>query len=186
MAGDRKRKTHQRLADRALIAKLRLQGKTVDEIAAMLGVTSRTIQRDLAAIHEEWKTQTLTDTTDLKAREAARLDMLEAEAYAAWERSKQDWQKKTVEDRPGAGSKTAGRHAKIETGSSPGDPRFLSTLLQIQARRATLLGLDAPQKTALTDPTGEEDRTPMVFPVPPELSLEQWQAACQAALKPKH
>ncbi len=186
MAGDNKRKKAQMLADRALMAKLRLQGKTAADLAAMFSLSERQVYRELAAIAADWKAQTLADTADLKAREAARLDMLEAEAYAAWERSKADWQKKTVEDRPGAGSKTAGRHAKVETGTSPGDPRFLSALLSIQARRATLLGLDAPQKTALTDPTGEEDRTPMAFPVPPELSLEQWQAACQAALKPKH
>ena len=43
-------------------------------------------------------------------------------------------------------------------------PKFaaVTALLKIAERRAKLLGLDMPTKTAFTDPTGEKDATPSV------------------------
>jgi hypothetical protein len=181
-----KRSKTQRALDLEKVAKLRLMHRTNMEIAAELGVCERTIQRDLRKIEAQWQEAAAQDIGAIKARELAKLDALEAEAAAAWQRSKQENQKRIVEERPGIGGK-ASRVARIETSQGTGDPRYLTTILSIMERRARLIGADAPAKHALTDPTGTEDRTSMMaFPVPPDLTLEQWQAHCQKALQPKH
>lgn len=47
--------------------------------------------------------------------------------------------------------------------------------LKIMARRAALLGLDAPQKHAATDPTGNEEREPGVVLIPQGYAdVDEW------------
>ena len=181
-----KRTKTQRAADRQQITRLRLLGRTNAEIATAIGVSERTIQRELRLAEADWNEAAAQDMARVKARELAKLDLLEREAIDAWLKSKEPYSKRVVEDRPPAVGKGApGRYARIETGQGHGDPRLLATVLSIMERRARLLGSDAPAKHALTDPTGTEDRAPVAFPLPPELTLDQWTAACQAALRPK-
>jgi DUF1680 family protein len=141
--GTNARTREKRAADMAEMARLRLFGYQQTEIAAKLGLNQATVSRDLAKIAERWKAQAVTDLDAVRARELAKLDALEVEAYEAWIASKADTQKKVVEDRPG---KSGGKFAKIETTQNVGDPRFLQAILAIQDRRAKILGFDAPAK----------------------------------------
>lgn len=175
MPGD-KRPPAKRLADRAAIASMRARCYTRAQIAAELGLSLATIKREWKLITAEWQAAMLEDADQVKARELAKLDALEEEALRAWEKSKQDYQKRIVEEKPGSSKHTGGRYAKVETGKSNGDPRFLQVLLSIQERRARLLGTDKPIKVASTDPTGEHESKAYAFPVPPQLSPEEWQA----------
>lgn len=80
-------------ADRALVAKLYLQGKTQAEIAEELSsirtytLTQQTISDDLKALVKEWRKQRFDDIDELKGEEISRLNRVEAEAWSAWFRS---------------------------------------------------------------------------------------------------
>lgn len=137
------RTNEQKAADRKQIAALRLFGHSQDAIAEKTGLSQATVSRDLAVVVEQWKSEAKGTMEEIKAKELAKLDELEKEAYAAWIGSKQETQKKVVEDRPG---KSGGKFAKIETEKTNGDPRFLQALLAIQDRRAKILGFDVPVK----------------------------------------
>lgn len=139
---------------REQIAAMRLRHVKTADIAAALGISDATVKRELRKVEAEWLAASQEAIDQIKARELQKLDMLEAEALSQWERSKKDYQKRVVEDRPAAGKGNPGRFAKIETGEQTGDPRYLQVLLQIQDRRAKLIGADAPQKIAPTNPDG--------------------------------
>lgn len=141
--GTNARTREKRAADMAEMARMRLFGYQQTEIAAKLGLNQATVSRDLAKIAEQWKAQAVTDLDAVRARELAKLDALEVQAYEAWIASKADTQRKVVEDRPGKGG---GKFAKIETTQNVGDPRFLQAILAIQDRRAKIQGFDAPAK----------------------------------------
>ena len=137
------RTKEQRAADLKEMARLRLFGHSQTAIAEKLGVGQATVSRDLAEIVKGWKAEAVADMDEIKAKELAKLDALEVEAYEAWQGSKKESQKKVVEDRPG---KSGGKFAKIETTQNDGDPRFLQALLAIQDRRAKIQGFDVPVK----------------------------------------
>jgi hypothetical protein len=160
MPGDRRTKD-QRRADRERIAKLRLKHKTIAEIAEETVLSIPTINRELAIIRKEWKASAIEAIDEIKARELASLEMMEAEVLVEWERSKKDWQKKVVEDKPVGTRGGGGKSAKIETGGQTGDPRYMQVLLGIKDRRAKILGTDAPTKVAPTTPDGSAPYKPM-------------------------
>lgn len=160
MPGD-KRSKDQRRVDRATIATLRLKHKTIEQISQEIGLSIATVKRELIIIRKEWQAASLEAIDEIKARELASLDMMEAEVMVEWERSKADYSKKVVEDRPPGAKGGGGRFAKIETGGQTGDPRYMQVLLGIKDRRAKILGTDAPTKVAPTTPDGSEPYKPM-------------------------
>jgi hypothetical protein len=148
------RTPEKRAADLKEMARLRLFGHSQTEIAERLGIGQATVSRDLAEIVKGWKAEAVSDMDEIKAKELAKLDALEVEAYGAWVGSKKESQKTVVEERPGKGTKddkpdrggNLGKFIKIEKQTSDGDPRFLQALLAIQDRRAKILGFDVPVK----------------------------------------
>jgi hypothetical protein len=85
---------HRIAARRARVAELVLQGVPNDyEIALRLGLSGDTGRRivayDRAALLTGWKAAAVRDLDAAKGRELARLDLIESEAWAAWEKSKQ-------------------------------------------------------------------------------------------------
>jgi len=78
------------LNDRVNIAKWYLQGKTQNEIALKIGVTRQQISYDLKKIMEEWKQERLKDFEERLLAELCKLDLIESEAWEAWEKSKTD------------------------------------------------------------------------------------------------
>lgn len=179
-----KRTKSEVLRDRELIAKLRLRNRTLNGIVQDTGLSLATVKREIQAIEAEWRASANEAVSEIKARELRKLDQIETEAWAEWERSKLDWFKRMQRD--GSGSEESGpiHETKEEVGGRIGEPRFLQIIVQVQERRAKLLGADKPAKHALTDPEGEEERTGvMAFPVPPEMTPEQWTQWVQS-LKP--
>lgn len=86
----------------------------------------------------------------------------EALALKGWRRSVQDRVKKTATQRATAGPGGAPER-RVETEGQAGDPAFIGQMLKAQQtrlniveRRCKLLGLDAPEKHALTDPQGKD------------------------------
>jgi transcriptional regulator with XRE-family HTH domain len=151
-----RRTREKRAKDRAEIARLALFGNiTQQEIAEKVGLNQATISRELKAVRDEWRKSAVQDINDVIARELQKLDALEIEVLTEWERSKRDWQKKVVEDKPRGGGQS-GKSARIESGGQCGDPRYIQSLLGIQDRRAKLLGTDKPHKVAPTTPSGDD------------------------------
>lgn len=148
MPGIRRTKV-QRLKDREQIAGLLLRSHTLVRIAEITGLSYKTIQREVRVLEAEWRDAASADIAEVQVRELRRLEQIESEAWAEWERSKQDYEKR-VSQSGGEG----GGYDKTETGGRLGDPRYLQAALAAHERRCKLLGLDAPQKIAPTNPDG--------------------------------
>lgn len=137
-------------ADRALLSELFLQGYSYSIIAerinsraaeAGLGytITAQQVYYDVKKMLVEWKRQQFDNIDEYITAELKKLDRIEVEAWEAWERSKNE----RVTDKLRSGDKS---YIEKVTEQLNGDPRYLSLLLDVQQRRAKLLGFDAPLK----------------------------------------
>lgn len=127
------------LERRKNVAKRYLRGETQWEIARAFEVDQATISTDLKAIQQEWLAQAVLDRGEWTARELARIDEVERNAWTAWSRSQEDAQVLRAKMR-GQQSETE----KVSKGQA-GDPRYLEIVLKCVAKRCELLGLDAPK-----------------------------------------
>ena len=82
---------------RQLVADLYVRGWNQVSIAQEVGVGQPTISTDLKAIRREWRESTVRDFDTARAVELRKLDRVEREAWAAWERSQEhaEWTKVT-------------------------------------------------------------------------------------------
>jgi hypothetical protein len=83
-----------------------------------------------------------------RAQELQKIELIEREAHAGWDRSQKPAQSAVIE---GEGNQQPSRKT---VRNQSGDPRFLDVLLKCVERRSEILGLDAPQKVAPTDTEG--------------------------------
>lgn len=165
MAAPKTRK-HERERIKAEIARLRIQGKTLPEIGALLGGYSKqAISYHWRKIEDGWKQSAQADIALYKGRQLDEITVLREEAWEAWKRSQRDAEasgSKLVRDADGtAKGKKRGASGRQESfmrkEGQVGDPRFLQIIDDVARREARLLGLDAPQKIAPTDPTGDKE-----------------------------
>jgi len=133
---------------RQRVAELFLQGWNQDAIGRELSISQPQVAGDLKKVNESWRESAIRDFDEARNQELARIQRLEREAWAAWERSQQPSQSATVNGE--AGSQTARRTVKHQHG----DARFLDIVLRCIEARRQLLGLDAPAKIAPTTPDG--------------------------------
>jgi hypothetical protein len=132
-----KRSEAERERDRVEIARLYLRGWSHQAIADRVNeqypiecqISRSQITYDIGVIVERWRESELADIDQAKARELAEIDQLEKTAWDFWDNSPQDAE--------------ALRALK-------------SAVSDCIDKRARIWGLYAPTKTALTDPTGEE------------------------------
>lgn len=154
MAKTGNKRTPQQLeADRAQVAVWYCQGKTQVWMGAQLGLSQQQISYDLKAIRKEWAANYI-DFGEAKERELAKIDHLELTYWEAWKRSCEDAE---LERQKQTGTKDAPSRVEVtkEKRGQAGDPRFLAGVERCIKMRREMLGLDAPDKLALTDPTGE-------------------------------
>jgi hypothetical protein len=163
-----------RIAERRkTVASLYLQGKFQDEIAQVVKVDRGTVSRDLKAVQQEWLKSGVMDLNVVKARELARLDEIEREAWDAWRKSQKDAETMEVTGTAQGGKSKPDKVKKITKGQA-GDSRFLAIVLECQKRRAEILGLDAPKKLEHGGIDGG--------PIPIQLNDEQLYERAQAIL----
>lgn len=136
MAVTRARKT-EIASRRKTVAELYVQGWTQVQIAEKLNVTQTTICTDLQRLHKEWRESRLRDFDAARELEIQKLDRLEREAWAAWERSQKPSQSAEFKD------DATNTPSKKKVKNQNGDPRFLVVVHQCIASRRALLGLDA-------------------------------------------
>ena len=115
-------------------------GRRQFEVATELGISEATVSRDVKAIEAEWHQQAVKDVAERKAVELAKINLVEREAWEAWDRSKQDAETLRVRQR-GTGEDTETETEKVVR-SQYGDPRFLDVVLECVNLRWKLLGLD--------------------------------------------
>jgi hypothetical protein len=156
MGFDTKGRTHRErtgiLQRRRRVAELFLQSYTQVQIAEQLGVKQPTVSADLRAVREEWRRSSIRDFDQAVEVELKKLELLEREAWLAWERS-QEPQESTRVTNDGSGK---GKKAEKTVRRTPGDPRFLDQIHKCIAARRALLGLDAPTRIAPVSPDGDQ------------------------------
>lgn len=144
-----KRTEEQHAYDIQFCTKLFLRGYSYREIADALNkdvaarglnytVCFQMIHYDMSQCLIEWKRERLDTIDEYVTQELRKLDAMEQQAWEAWEASKRDKKRiKRNQDEDGS---------EITTETSAGNPKFLDILLNIQQRRAKMLGFDAPTK----------------------------------------
>ncbi len=133
MSAHKKRTALAVLERRKNVAARYVRGQTQWEIARAFEVDQGTISRDLKAIHAEWLASAVLSRGEWTARELARIDEVERQAWAAWAKSQENAETLRAKMR---GDKA--ETEKISKGQA-GDPRYLEIVLKCIAARIALL-----------------------------------------------
>jgi hypothetical protein len=155
-----RRTAEERERDRVLIARMYVRGKSQHDMARELSnhydgvrVSPGAVASDLKAIRQSWLQSALLDFNAAKARELARLDEAEREAWDAWERSKEKHVRveyEIADDQvPFSADKIADvkrkkRRKIIE--ATVGDIRYLEMIERMITARCNILGLFEAQR----------------------------------------
>jgi len=140
--------------DLAIAEMYLVKGMKQVEIGRELGLSQSDVSTTIARIKKEYSTKRLNKYQTYVNHELLKLDTVEREAWAAWERSI-GRSKKVVTRKDGQGNiidKT------ITTDDLPGDPRYLTAINATVDRRIRLLGLDQPQEIIVNTLEGKLSR----------------------------
>lgn len=124
-----------------------------------------TCWKDIQYLLKEWRESRLEDMDQAVQLELARINDTVRELWEQWERSKTDYEKKSMRQKgePKKGKK--GQMGKIETVFterttqqvvSLGDPAYIAEIRKQLAERRKLLGLYAPERKELTGKDGKD------------------------------
>ena len=154
--GGAKRNELQKCVDRKLIEDWTLEGKGYEAIAELLNarpnwpytLSSRTVWKDVLFLRKKWIAETTAERSEWVSRELKTLNKVEAELWDAWRRSREALTKEM--GKFGApevdGGKAKLKEKKLTKEIQVGDAYYLKLILDVQERRAKLIGLDAPTK----------------------------------------
>lgn len=141
--------------DNLLVSNLYLKGISQSEIAERTGIDQATVSRTLKSLQSEWQSRSIMNIDERKRMELERIDLVEREAWVAWDKSKG---KRTEQLTRSKGRPSKQDPTKMEMQpqidvqnkqwESDGDPKYLSIVMQCVERRCKILGIDAPIKTA--------------------------------------
>lgn len=123
------------LERRQKVAARYVRGEAQWQIARAFEVDQSTISRDLAAIRKEWLASAVRSMDEVKARELAKIDATEEQAWRAWTRSQEPAE--VLRARINGGTSTT---EKVSKGQA-GDPRFLEVILKCVEKRCQILGV---------------------------------------------
>jgi hypothetical protein len=128
---------------RVEVAALWLRGVQQAQIAGRLKVSAVTVARDLRALRKEWHTTRVRDFEQSQEQELRKLDLLEREAWEAWDRSLRPVETNKVS---GAGSDLSeNRRGEKSSRSSHGAARYLEIIARCIDKRCEILGLRVVQ-----------------------------------------
>ena len=110
--------------------------------------------KDLKAIMQQWRDERLGDLSDAKTKELAAIDKLEATYWNAWEKSIEDYEKKSkkLKGTLKEGGKNTPSEQELQTTEmiSMGNPAYLAGIDRCIERRSKILGIDAASKMDIT------------------------------------
>jgi hypothetical protein len=158
-----RRTDEERERDMVIEARMYVRGRTQNEIRLELNkmypdrpLSAKTIHMDLQGIQRMWQQSTLFDFNAAKAKELARLDEAEREAWDAWERSKEKHVRieyEVSDDQvPFSADKVADvkrkkRRKVIE--ATVGDIKYLEMVERMIKMRCDIVGLFSAQKVQI-------------------------------------
>lgn len=143
-----KRSILQRENDLQLTAEMHLKGHSSYDIANHLNATRtyslsrQQIDNDINEIHKRWEVKYGGKTHKVRLKELAKLDILEAEAWAAWKNSQRDGKEQMQVSSPAPNGGAVISKTIKSAKQRDGDAKFLKVLLDVSERKAKLLGLD--------------------------------------------
>jgi predicted transcriptional regulator len=126
---------------RHFVAERYLKGATQYEIASEFGVSQAQISMDLSTIREAWLQSSIRDFDEAKSEQLAKIDVIEAEAWQAWERSRQPREVTLTEHTEGD---KESRKDSVRREGRAGDPRFLERVQKCIEQRCGILGFGTP------------------------------------------
>lgn len=152
----KKRTNAEREADLVRVSELYVKGYNYQQIADNLSLTRRQVEKDVSALMTRWQHSYVEDIHMYKVAELEKINLIEKEAWVAWERSKggKKINTKTLQESDQFGRS---RTSSITDQESHGDIQYLQTIQWCVNQRARILGIFAPAKVAATDVTGEKD-----------------------------
>lgn len=133
-----------------------------EEVMARLDLKSyslRTVHKDVQQLLEEWRETRIENFDHAVQLELERIDEIIKEAWAAWDKSKTDYEKKKAKQQgiPGGGEDGEGNDVitvKMEQQREEvicyGDPRYLEVVHKNLIERRKLLGLYSPEKKEIS------------------------------------
>lgn len=151
--------------DYNFITEMYLKGYSCRVIAARLCehvknpkyLTYRQVNNDINAILKQWHNDRITDINKQKTIELEKIHKLEQEYWRAWEKSIEDFEKKSKKlkgsvglDRDGKPKSPSEQEISTTEMISMGNPAYLAGIERCIERRCKILGIDAPQKMDVT------------------------------------
>jgi hypothetical protein len=130
------------------VAQRYLRGENQYQIAEVVGVTQQQVSLDLKAIREAWLQSAIRDFDEAKSEQLAKIDVIEAEAWQAWERSRQPREVTLTEQTEG---ERGSRKASVRREGRAGDPRFLERVQKCIEQRCTILGFGTPAASTVVN-----------------------------------
>lgn len=135
-----------------------------EEVMARLDLQTyslRSVHSDIQALLKEWRELRIENLDHAVQLELERIDDVVREAWDAWEKSKQDYERKKAkqqgvlpksadEDADQEGISTTRIEQQREEIRCYGDPRYLEVIHKNLAERRKLLGLYSPEKRELS------------------------------------
>jgi len=146
------RKEQEMAQRRRKVANLYLRGAWQPEIAGMVGVSQATVSRDLAVVRKQWLKDAKADYDAKVAEQLAKIDAVELEAWAEWQKSKRRERTKRAVKTRKTGKPEIEETTTVET-LLP-EARYLEIIHKCIERRCKLLGLDAPERKEIMGPGG--------------------------------
>jgi len=143
----------QREADLKFLTEGILVGKGINELQEALAairpykLSVPTISRDVSDIEHRWKDRAFRNSSFVLGEELAKLNLYEREAWAQWQRSKEEKLKTAVMmEEGGKTSGVAKKRQTVNRETKAGDIAFLSALIVLHEKRVKLLGLEPATK----------------------------------------
>ena len=126
-------------ARRREVANLTHKGWTQAAIASHLKIPQGTVSRDLAAMREVWREFPVYDFDKVRFEQLQKIDLIEAEAWAAWQRSQEQRRSAAL-----TRGKT-GEQSRTSLQDQYGDPRYLREIARCVTQRYEMIGVQPPE-----------------------------------------
>ena len=134
------RQTNQELlARRREVMTLAHKGWTQTAIASRLKIPQFTVSRDLIAMRGYWRDFPIHDFANVRTEQLQKIDLIETEAWSAWERSQQKKQSAVL-----TRGKT-GEQTRTSLHDQYGDPRYLREVARCVDKRNEMIGVEPPK-----------------------------------------
>ena len=148
------------IADRReKVSKLYLSGMPMFKVAIELDCSTSQVSRDLKWLRKQWLESSVANISEIIAKELAKIDNLEKEYWEAWQKSKEDFEKKRKKYQNRELKELINEEVIVQ-----GDPRFLQGVERCIKRRCEVLGLDKPQKLDHTTDGKEISQSVIILP----------------------